>query len=43
MKRKGCIGECKTCKQGPFSVVNGKVLKCDTAKSLYKEIYKKVN
>lgn len=43
IKRKGCIGECKTCKQSPFSVVNGKVVKCDTADELYKKIYKKVN
>ncbi|OIJ10804.1 hypothetical protein BKP37_17230 [Anaerobacillus alkalilacustris] len=43
IKRKNCIGECKTCKQGPFSVMNGKVITCDTAKELYKKIYKKVN
>ncbi len=43
IKRKDCIGECKTCKHSPFSVINGKVIKCDTAKELYKKIYKKVN
>lgn len=43
IKRKGCIGECKTCKHGPFSVVNDKVIKCDTAEELYKKLYKKVN
>ncbi len=43
IKRKGCIGKCKTCKHSPFSVVDGNVLKCETSKELYKEIYKKVN
>lgn len=43
IKRKGCIGQCKTCKNSPFSLLNGKMLKCDSAKDLYKEIYKKVN
>ncbi|RXJ04159.1 DUF1450 domain-containing protein [Anaerobacillus alkaliphilus] len=43
IKRKGCMGECKTCKHCPFSIVNGKVIACDTAKELYKKVYKKVN
>lgn len=43
VKRKGCIGKCKTCKHSPFSMVDGKVVSCDSAKDLYKEIYKKVN
>ncbi|UTW70659.1 DUF1450 domain-containing protein [Anaerobacillus sp. HL2] len=36
VKRKGCIGKCKTCKHSPFSVVNGKVISCDSAKDLFK-------
>lgn len=43
IKRKDCIGECKTCKHSPFSIIDGKVIKSDTAEELFKKIYKKVN
>lgn len=43
IKRQNCIGECKTCKHSPFSIIDGKVIKSDTAEELYKKIYKKIN
>lgn len=38
VKRKDCLGKCKTCKHCPFSVLDGKLLKCETIKELNKKI-----
>ncbi len=43
IKRKDCVGQCKTCKHHPFSVINGKVVTSETSKELYKKLYKKVS
>ncbi|WP_078427158.1 DUF1450 domain-containing protein [Alkalihalobacterium alkalinitrilicum] len=43
VKRKGCVGECKTCKRCPFSLLDGKkVIKSDTDEELYKKINKQI-
>ncbi|MDT8861602.1 DUF1450 domain-containing protein [Alkalihalobacillus sp. MEB130] len=42
IKRKGCLGKCKTCKSCPFSVVDGKVLESETGKELYKKLNKRI-
>jgi uncharacterized protein YuzB (UPF0349 family) len=42
IKRKDCLGECKTCRSCPFVLHNGKVLKEEHAKTLYWEINKHI-
>ncbi|ARK30601.1 DUF1450 domain-containing protein [Halalkalibacter krulwichiae] len=42
IKRKGCLGKCKTCKECPFSLVDGKVVKCDSNDELYRKLNKKI-
>ncbi|GAE34388.1 DUF1450 domain-containing protein [Halalkalibacter akibai] len=42
IKRKGCLGKCKTCKECPFSVVDGKVVKSETSDELYRKIDKQI-
>ncbi|GAE24981.1 hypothetical protein JCM9140_949 [Halalkalibacter wakoensis JCM 9140] len=42
IKRKGCLGKCKTCKSCPFSLVDGTVLACETGKELYKKLHKRM-
>lgn len=41
IKRKDCLGECKTCKSSPFSVVDGKVIACRSTEDLYDKIKKR--
>ncbi|WP_332628853.1 DUF1450 domain-containing protein [Halalkalibacter flavus] len=43
IKRKGCLGKCKTCKSCPFSLVDGKVISCETGDELYKKLNKRLN
>ncbi|WP_209124712.1 DUF1450 domain-containing protein [Alkalihalobacillus sp. BA299] len=41
VKRKGCVGECKTCKRCPFSLIDGKkVIKFETSDELHEKIKK---
>ncbi|WP_216827628.1 DUF1450 domain-containing protein [Alkalihalobacterium elongatum] len=43
VKRKGCIGECKTCKRCPFSLIDGKkIIKCDTDDELFAKLNKQI-
>lgn len=38
VKRKGCLGKCKTCKKGPFALIDGEVVKCNTVDELFCEV-----
>ncbi|WP_096199710.1 DUF1450 domain-containing protein [Bacillus sp. FJAT-45350] len=40
VKRKGCLGECKTCKKCPFYILNGKITKCNSIEDLYGQLKK---
>ncbi len=40
IKRKGCLGKCKMCKQCPFSMLDGEVIKSKTSDKLYHKINK---
>ncbi|MFC0472403.1 DUF1450 domain-containing protein [Halalkalibacter kiskunsagensis] len=42
IKRKGCLGKCKTCKQCPFTLIDGKIMKSETGKDLYSKINKRI-
>jgi len=42
IKRKGCLGKCKTCKSCPFSLVDGKVVKSETTEDLYYKLNKRI-
>ncbi|MDZ5471553.1 DUF1450 domain-containing protein [Bacillus sp. 31A1R] len=42
IKRKKCLGKCKTCKNCPFTLVDGKVFKSDSTPELYLSIYKQI-
>jgi Uncharacterized protein conserved in bacteria len=37
-----CLGECGICSEGPFAIVNGEVLKADTAEDLFDIIKEKI-
>jgi len=37
VKRKGCLGECKTCKKGPFVLIDGDMVKGNTVDELFFE------
>jgi len=38
IKRKNCVGKCKTCKHCPFVLIDGEVVKATTVDELYYEI-----
>ena len=38
VKRTGCVGECNTCKNYPFSLLDGKVVKSDHPNDLYQTL-----
>jgi uncharacterized protein YuzB (UPF0349 family) len=38
IKRKDCLGKCKTCKRCPFAVLDGEVVKTQQIDELYSEI-----
>lgn len=42
IRRKGCLGNCKMCKKEPFTLINGKIVTCDTNKRLYVKIRKRI-
>ena len=37
-----CLGECTICSEGPFAIVNGEVVKADTAEDLFDSIKEKL-
>jgi uncharacterized protein YuzB (UPF0349 family) len=42
IKRKDCLGKCKTCKKCPFTLVDGKIIKSATGKELYSKLNKRI-
>ncbi len=38
IKRKDCVGKCKTCKHCPFVLIDGEVVKATTTDELYDRI-----
>lgn len=42
IKRRGCVGKCKTCKKRPFSLVDNKVVASKSAKKLHQKIDKQL-
>jgi uncharacterized protein YuzB (UPF0349 family) len=38
IKRKDCLGKCKTCKKCPFVLIDGEVVKATTVDELYYEV-----
>lgn len=38
IKRKDCLGKCRTCKHSPFSTIDGEVVKCPTVEELFQEV-----
>ncbi|MGO4889894.1 DUF1450 domain-containing protein [Anaerobacillus sp. MEB173] len=42
IKRKGCLGKCKTCKHHPFVVVDGVNISAAKEEKLYTQLFKQL-
>ncbi|RXT07976.1 DUF1450 domain-containing protein [Ammoniphilus sp. CFH 90114] len=42
IKRKDCLGKCKTCKKEPFAQLDGKTIACDSVEDLYDYINRRI-
>lgn len=42
VKRKDCLGKCKTCKSNPFAIMDDKVVSCGSVADLFHEVSKQM-
>ncbi|KXG10803.1 hypothetical protein AT864_01394 [Anoxybacillus sp. P3H1B] len=42
IKRKDCLGKCKTCKRCPFALIDKEMVRCSTVDELYGEVQQRL-